>query len=71
MGLELGMVEEQRPLGQEEADRVHHRVDVADHVVLGDEVEDVEHVVERRPRGEGQERRADLDPVRAKERDRA
>ena len=57
-------------LREQQADRVLDRVDVADEVVFGDEVEYLDHVAGRRPGGERHPRRADLDPVLEQQRDR-
>ena len=43
---EVGVPEQQRALGHEQADRVLHRVDVADEVVLVHEVEERDDVVD-------------------------
>ena len=71
MGREVGVVEQERALGEEQPDRVLHRVDAADEVVLVDEIEKVDDVDARRPGREGQERRPDVDAVRAEQLDRA
>ena len=57
------MAEQQRALGEQQADRVLDRVDAADEVVLVDEVEQVHDVVTGGPRREREERRADVDAV--------
>ena len=71
VGDEVAPVEQQRSLGEEQADRVLHGVDVVDEVMGGDELEQLDDVGHGRPGRERQERGADLDALLAQQRHRS